>query len=54
MYEINWAVGGRAVVSASTPEEAHAHARDLLPRDSFDWQDVDVIKVEETTKTPLP
>lgn len=52
-YEINWAVGGRAVVDAETPEDAHAQARELLPRDAADWQDIDVIKIEENSEIAL-
>lgn len=44
-FEINWAVGGRVTISADTPEEAHLHAKELLPREG-DWQDIDVIPVE--------
>lgn len=49
-YEINWAVGGRSVIEADSPEEAHAQAKELLPRDAADWQDIDVIPVEEISK----
>lgn len=52
-YEINWAVGGRRVVEASSVEEAHAHAKEMLPRDACDWQDIDVIAVEENSKIAL-
>ena len=52
-YEINWAVGGRRVVEAASPEEAQEMARELLPRDAGDWQDIDVIPVEETSKIAL-
>lgn len=52
-YEINWAVGGRVTVIASSPEEAQAYAREILPRDSSDWQDIDVIEIEESSKIAL-
>lgn len=49
IFEINWAVGGRVMFSADTPEEAQLHARELLPRGG-DWQDIDVIPVEENSQ----
>jgi hypothetical protein len=52
-YEVNWAVGGRAVITATTLEDAHVQARELLPRDCAEWQDIDVIPVEENSKTVL-
>jgi hypothetical protein len=45
-YEIDWAVGGRVVVTAETADEAHDQARDLLPRGG-DWMDLNVSKVDE-------
>lgn len=48
-YEINWAVGGRRVVEADSAEEARLDAKELLPPGG-DWQDIDVIPVEENSK----
>jgi len=45
-FEVNWAVGGRTTVMADSPEEAHAQAQELLPRESGDWVDLDVIPLE--------
>lgn len=51
-YEINWAVGGRRVVEADSAEEAHLDAQELLPPGG-DWQDVDIIAVEENSEVSL-
>lgn len=45
-YEINWATGGRAVVEATSVEDAHVAARDLLPSGG-DWVDLDLTKISD-------
>lgn len=51
-YEINWAVGGRRMIEADSPEDAFLDAKELLPSGG-DWQDIDVIVVEENSKVAL-
>lgn len=51
-YEINWAVGGRKVVEADSPEDAFLDAKELLPPGA-DWQDIDVIPIEENSEVAL-
>ena len=51
MYEINWATGGRVVVTADSPEQANEMARDLIPSGG-DWVDIDVIPISESAALP--
>jgi hypothetical protein len=51
-YEINWAVGARVVVEAESAEEAYLDAKEMLPAGG-DWEDIDVIPVEENSKVAV-
>lgn len=49
MYEVNWAVGGRRLIEAASSEDAYLDGKELLPWGG-DWQDIDVVEVEENSK----
>lgn len=45
-YEINWATGGREIITATSTEDAHSLARELLPSGG-DWVDLDLTKITD-------
>lgn len=52
-YEINWAIGGRKVITAASAEDASAYAEEILPWGNRDWKDIDVIPVQKDSDIAL-